>query len=109
VAGGQQPQHLQLPLGQGLDQPGWDRDGLARRCLRGRERLDDLVQVLGRRTRASRGTTPLAGADEAAQQGGHRRPLVGEDADVPFLPGQGERLGQQGEGALMVPGRLQGQ
>src|SRR5215218_3186986 len=46
AAGGQQPQHLQLPPGQRLDQPPNSASGAVGRCRGGLERLDDPVQVL---------------------------------------------------------------
>ena len=46
------------------------------------------------------------GRDQPAQQRGHRRPLVGEDADIALRAGQRERLGQGGHRAgFLAAGR----
>src|SRR6266545_1288616 len=87
----QQPQHLELPVGQGLDSAGRAGGGalrLSRTAGGGPERPDDPVQVLPHRAGACRNAAPLPCADEAAQERGHRRALVGEDADVALRPSQ---------------------
>ena len=101
--GRQQPQHLQLAAGQRVDDALRRGAGAGPVIGRGRPGVEGTLQPGQAVERdLGRGLAGSLGRDQPAQQRGHRRALVGEEADITLRAGDGERLGQGVHRSLLL-------